>query len=66
VQQVFLIAKIDGADSGKPGPDLEDLCLIFFSKGVKAPLIYRKQPLAEIGKPLVLRPLARSPLQHLF
>jgi len=44
VQQVFLIAKIDCTDSGKPGPDLEDLCLIFFSKGVKAPLICQKKP----------------------
>jgi len=49
VQQVLLITKIDGADPGEPGPYLEDLCLVFFSKNIKAPLLYRKQPLAEIG-----------------
>jgi len=43
VQQVFLIPKIDGPDPGKPGPNREDLGLIFFSKDIKATLIYLKQ-----------------------
>jgi hypothetical protein len=34
VHQVFLIAKIDGSDSGKTGPNLADLCLVFFSKHI--------------------------------
>jgi hypothetical protein len=41
VHKVFLIAEIDGADAGKPGFDREDLCLVFFSERVKAPLILR-------------------------
>ena len=49
VEQVLLITKIDGTDPGKAGAYLEDLCLVFFSKNIKAPLIYRKQPLAEIS-----------------
>jgi len=43
LQQVFLITKIDCTDSGKPGPNFEDFCLIFFSKDIKATLIYLKQ-----------------------
>jgi hypothetical protein len=40
VHQVFLIAKIDGADPGEPEPNREDCRLVFFSKDSKAaPLI---------------------------
>jgi len=64
LQQVFLITKIDGADPGKPGAYLEDLCLVFFSKNIKAPLIYRKQPLAEIGSYLFKN--GRPPINAIF
>jgi len=40
-EQILFIPKIDGADSGKPGPNLEDFRLVFFSKGIEAPLILR-------------------------
>ena len=41
VHQVFLIAKIDRPDPGKPRPNREDCRLIFFSRDIKAPLILR-------------------------
>jgi len=44
VQQVLLITKIDGTNPGKPGPNLEDLRLVFLSKGIKAVLILRPGP----------------------